>query len=555
MPSREELAYRRLVDAAKAMTCTEAVSVLVDKILVYAREVLQCRACSISLLENQTGDLLLRSTEIAATQSIRIPAGKGIAGRVFRTRQKENTRDAEADPEHYAHPETAGRGASKAMLTIPLTDGNICHGVLQAIHPNNRSFFDEFDEEVAIAFGAVIAATLTRIQAQLAAHRRELEEARRAAELFIARQAQLSFMPPLEFVSESLAIRLFQEQASDIGGDFYTYYLLPEDRVLAAIGDATGKGTAAALEAARVCTLISMRASLCTPENFARWLAELNNILETTANQSGNLTSMAAFLVDQNTRRLQIALFGQPPPMYCDAHGPWRQLSCPVNCALGSAQASAPAIRSVPQAIASSWLLVTDGIVEARSASHAFFGQQGVIAALSADQESDPLLKLENSWRRFTHGVSDLDDATALLLEDRQSRPAARKECELTLELMGEFRDFFVQWTGYCGFSTKATHSVVLACDEVLTNIYLHAYASQPGKVVCQVHVSELDLRISFEHWGRPFRGAEPKQDTPGGRGLAFIRKVFSSVEFTEHGSSATVELRGSWASLDPVFV
>jgi serine phosphatase RsbU (regulator of sigma subunit)/anti-sigma regulatory factor (Ser/Thr protein kinase) len=554
MASREELAYRRLVHAAKALTGVEAVSTLSDKILEDAREVLQCRACSVCLVEPETGDLLLHSTDRDMTQPVRIPAGKGIAGRVFRTRQKENTRDAESDPDHYTHPETSSRGASGPMLTIPLTDGSICHGVLQAIRPNDRLYFDEFDEEVVMAFGALIAATLTRIQTQFAAHERELEEATRHAELLFARQAQLSFMPPLEFVSGHLTIRLFQEQAADIGGDFYTYFLLSEGRVLAVVGDATGKGIPAALEAARICTLISLRSSLCTPETFASWLAELNNLLETAADKSGNFATLAAFLVDQNTRRMQVAVFGQPPPWFSNPHGVWKRLNCPVNRALGVARVSKLAIKTVPLTVGTAWLLVTDGIVEARNLQDTFFGERGVMEALCTETEADPLLRLETSWRRFTQGAKGMDDATALLLQDAQPHPATRKESDLTLEAMSEFRDFFSNWAVHCGFAANSAYLIALACDEVLTNIYLHAYDSQPGKVACQVSVSERDLHILVEHWGKPFRGAEPKEGSAGGRGLPFIRKVFSSVEFTESGSSATVHLRSSWATLEPAF-
>ena len=65
------------------------------------------------------------------------------------------------------------------MLTIPLVDGDVCHGVMQALNPTDRDRFDVFDEEVFLAFGSLIATTLTRMQVQEAAKQKEIEDAYR----------------------------------------------------------------------------------------------------------------------------------------------------------------------------------------------------------------------------------------------------------------------------------------------------------------------------------------------------------------------------------------
>src|SRR6202008_1803113 len=167
------------------------------------------------------------------------------------------------------------------MLTIPLLDGEVCHGVMQALNPTGRVRFDAFDEEVFLAFGSLIATTLTRMHVQDEARQKEIEDAYRQAELSIARQAQFSFMPPPTFECGNLKIRVFQEQAADIGGDFYAYHEVGEECLLVVVGDASGKGIPAALESARVCTLISLKASSCRAESLAEWVADLNDGLRT----------------------------------------------------------------------------------------------------------------------------------------------------------------------------------------------------------------------------------------------------------------------------------
>src|SRR5208282_1316433 len=136
--------------------------------------------------------------------------------------------------------------------------------------------------------GSLIAATLTRMQVWEQAKQKEIEDAYRHAELSIARQAQVSFMPSRSFDWDVLKIRVFQEQAADVGGDFYAYHEVDDQCLLVAVGDASGKGIPAALESARVCTLISLTAPSCRAAGLSEWLAGLNNVLEATSERAGS---------------------------------------------------------------------------------------------------------------------------------------------------------------------------------------------------------------------------------------------------------------------------
>ena len=267
---RKELAYRCLIDAARSLSGAADIDELVGQILSSSRDVMQCLACSVSLPDPETGDLIIRGTQAELKgQVLRVPSGKGIAGRVYRTRLCENTTNAQSDSDHYVGIGLETKTPAQAMLTIPLLDGDVCHGVMQALNPTDRERFDSFDEEVFLAFGSLIATTLTRMQVQEEAKQKEIEDAYRQAELSIARRAQFSFMPPPNFERGTLKIRVFQEQAADVGGDFYAYHEIGDQFLLVAVGDASGKGIPAALESARVCTLISLTAPSCSADRLS----------------------------------------------------------------------------------------------------------------------------------------------------------------------------------------------------------------------------------------------------------------------------------------------
>jgi sigma-B regulation protein RsbU (phosphoserine phosphatase) len=549
---RKELAYRCLIDAARSLSGAADIDELVGQILSSSRDVMQCWACSVSLPDPVTGDLIIRGTQAELKgQVLRVPPGKGIAGRVYRTRIRENTANAQIDSGHYAGIGLETKTPTQAMLTIPLVDGDVCHGVMQALNPTDRERFDAFDEEVFLAFGSLIAATLSRMQVQEEAKQKEIEDAYRQAELSIARRAQFSFMPSPSFECGSLGIRVFQEQAADVGGDFYAYHEVDDQCLLVAVGDASGKGIPAALESARVCTLISLTAPACRGAGLSEWLAGLNNVLEATSEKAGSLTTLGVLLIDAKRRRVSACSFGQFRPRYLSRTNDWKELACPVHPPLGVFTAPTFAITTVPLAVGRKWILLTDGFVEARNINEMQFGAAALTEALSqcAEADSDPLPVLEGSWRQFSKNGPDRDDATALLVTDSSSLPSTRVDCDVSPESIPDLRAFCQQWVAASGLDEVEGYQVVLACDEIFTNVYRHAYNSASGPVRCDARIDLTSLTFLITHWGVGLSPNMEKAPAPdgsqlGGYGLPFVRRVFDKVRFESRESSSTISLR-----------
>jgi sigma-B regulation protein RsbU (phosphoserine phosphatase) len=555
LSERKEAAYRYLLDAAKSLSSALEVNELVGRILGSSRDVMQCLACSICLPDPVTGDLIIRGTQPELQgRVLRVPAGKGIVGRVFRTGQRENTVNAQSDADHYAGIGIETKTPAHALLTIPVRDAEVCHGVMQALNPLDREFFDDFDEEVFLAFGALIAATLTRMHAQETAKREEIAEAYREAELSVARRAQSSFMPPPSFACEGLDVRTFQRQAADVGGDFFTYYELSDGSFLVAVGDASGKGIPAALESARVCTLLSLKASLCNFARLPEWMAELNHSLWESAEKAGSLTTLTVLLIDRRRRWLQACSFGQPRPRYLSLANAWEELACEVYPPLGVLKTDRFATMTVPFIVGRRWLLLTDGFVEARSLSGQSFGGPALARTLGEGiAELDTLSALEKQWRDFTKGRPQQDDATALLLISKVNFPSPVLDFDLAPERIADARAFFRQWAELAGCMENEVYPIVLAGDEVLTNLYKHAYHGKAGPIRCEATVSPESLTFLFTHFGhgltqddyvaRSSPAPFPDSVRAGGYGLGYIRQVFDRVSFAEDGPRATVTL------------
>jgi len=170
----------------------------------------------------------------------------------------------------------------------------------------------------------------------------------------------------------------------------------------------------------------------------------------------------------------------------------------------------------------------------------------------SAAAGQEPLAVLEKNWREFNAASRERDDATALLLTATSDAPPRLLSLELVPDRMGNARVFFQAWAESAGLNENEVYEVVLACDEILTNLYKHAYHGQGGPLHCEAAIESHALTFLITHFGDGLSQEEyaerlirhlPVSDPSrgGGYGLPFIRQVFSEVNFESHGSHSTV--------------
>jgi serine phosphatase RsbU (regulator of sigma subunit)/anti-sigma regulatory factor (Ser/Thr protein kinase) len=551
------LLVETLLGVAASLSALGDFDVLLANILQGARKVMRCAACSISLPDAKTADLLIHSTQRDWRKEgpWRLPTGQGIAGRVFETREPVNTADATLHPEHYKRTGADTGLPAKALLTIPLMDGASCRGVMQAMNPMDRAEFSAEDMRVFIAFGSLVSVTLGRRQEEEEARERAVQEAERRAELELARQVQATFLPEPDANHGSLHIQTFLEQASGIGGDFYFFHALQPHLLLAGVGDVTGKGSSAALDMARLTTQIQLAASRCTPESFTPWLVELNNVLYGAMHADDNAVALTALLFDTEHRRVHAATFAQHGPLCRDhATGTWREVACPRQGFFGQRCLSACNEITIPLGAGSHWLVHSDGITEAIATTGGELARDGLVSLLESHDwtNTSTLDLIVDTWRKnLASGARD--DATLLLIEDRTTPPPREFAALCTAESIRAARTFFEEWGLFAGIPHDMLLKLLVGCDEILTNIIKHAYGPEksPGPLWCGADVSPSLIRFIIRHHGagmtqeQAATQADAGSRDEGGLGLALVRRVFSRVHFSmgdERGSEIVLE-------------
>jgi serine phosphatase RsbU (regulator of sigma subunit) len=181
-------------------------------------------------------------------------------------------------------------------------------------------------------------------------------------DLASAREMQRMFLPrPLE--SNSAGVRVLAEYlpAFAVGGDFYDFIDLGDGRLLAAIGDVSGKGVTAALMMSRISSELRRLAAENTGPG--QILARLNGSLPGRM-QDDRFVTVACVLLDLPHRRWVVANAGHVVPLL-------RRRSGSV---IGLAYASGPPIGMMPEAnfdeeifpaeAGDILLLATDGVFE-----------------------------------------------------------------------------------------------------------------------------------------------------------------------------------------------
>jgi sigma-B regulation protein RsbU (phosphoserine phosphatase) len=204
-------------------------------------------------------------------------------------------------------------------------------------------------------------------------------------------------------------------QMRALGGDCYDFACLADGQVAMLVGDASGKGVAAALMMASV--QASLRtASQFTGDNLAELLRAVN-VQACASSLAHRYATLFYGVLDRVTLRLRYVNAGHNPPVVLHGDGSldWLQPSgAPVGL-FPDATWREEFIHLDPGDLI---LAYTDGVVEASSPSGQEWGIEGLLQAAEASrmEPADELVRsVLHSMDTFSEGVQT-DDATVAFL-------------------------------------------------------------------------------------------------------------------------------------------
>lgn len=207
-------------------------------------------------------------------------------------------------------------------------------------------------------------------------------------------------------------------QMRALGGDCYEFSCQPDGRLAMLVGDASGKGVAAALMMASV--QASLRtAALFTGDDLAA-LLRVVNAQACASSLAGRYATLFYGLLDGDGRTLRYVNAGHNPPVVLHRDGSIEWLE-PGGPPVGLFSDAHWQVREVRLAAGDRLVATTDGVTEAASMSGDEWGAAG-LAEAARDEESesaDELVRtILDAMNEFSAGIQT-DDATVAVLRIR----------------------------------------------------------------------------------------------------------------------------------------
>jgi sigma-B regulation protein RsbU (phosphoserine phosphatase) len=224
--------------------------------------------------------------------------------------------------------------------------------------------------------------TLTRSRGELTRlyHEAHENEARLVDDLDIAREVQQQLLPRITVAYPGLDLAAACIPARELGGDFYDLLPYGSGRLAFALGDVSGKGTAAALLGAL--TIGILRAYTvdypCAPVEL---LAALNERIY-AARLNARFVAMLFAVFELNARQLTIANSGNPYPLLLRKG---RIEEIPLSgIPLGLMACARYEPLSLDVQRGDTVVFVSDGILECQNRKNEAFGTERLAAVLTS---------------------------------------------------------------------------------------------------------------------------------------------------------------------------
>ena len=243
MPSPED-ALRELQQISDAALASLSMNELLRELLDRIAAILGTDTAAFLLLDEVAGDLVAQAAkgiEEEVERGVRIPVGRGFAGRIAAERRAVAIEDV--DHADILNPILREKGI-RSLLGVPLLVEQRVIGVLHVGSLQPRHFTDQERDLLQLAADrAAIAIEHSRLHAQ-----RHIVEAMQRAML----PSALPVIPGIELTARYLPAAV----DARVGGDWYDVFELGRGRIALVIGDVVGRGVEAGALMAQVRTAL-----------------------------------------------------------------------------------------------------------------------------------------------------------------------------------------------------------------------------------------------------------------------------------------------------------
>ena len=240
-------------------------------------------------------------------------------------------------------------------------------------------------------------------------------------DLAVAREIQQAILPrifpPFPENAHQLDIAASMNAAKDVGGDFYDFFRIDDDRIGFVIADVSGKGVPAAIFMAVSRTLI--RATGLRGVSTSECITYSNNLL---AEESANSMFVTVFygIYHIKTGEVTYTNAGHNPPYVIKANGSIKRFPYSQNVIAGIVKDYPFTEESFQLEPGDTLLLYTDGVTEAVDTEEKEYGEERLEALLKNTSQvgcQQMIDMVKDEVKTFEGDAEQSDDITLLAIK------------------------------------------------------------------------------------------------------------------------------------------
>jgi sigma-B regulation protein RsbU (phosphoserine phosphatase) len=326
------------------------------------------------------------------------------------------TSDAQHDPRFMSSTMTIQ--GIRSVLAVPLGVGENVFGIIYADSPIAEGRFTEDHLKVLTTLASVAAIRVENARLL----EEQMDRERMEHELQLASEIQQRFQPTAPPQVPGYELQGISFPCYEIGGDYYDFIEREDGRLVIALGDVSGKGTAAALLMSSLHAAVHAQAS--SHNSLVETIGEVNRYLAENTPANRFVTLFYAEL-DPQAGALSFLNAGHNPPLIVHAAGTVEQLAS-GGLPLGI-QPDALFREGRTQLLPGDVLVVySDGVSEAGNPQGEEFGSMRLMEVVSRNMDASAAGirdRIEAALTKWAQGTPAADDITLVIVK-RQAEGA-----------------------------------------------------------------------------------------------------------------------------------
>ena len=320
------------------------------------------------------------------------------------------TSDAQHDP-RFASGTVVLQGV-RSVLAVPLGVADNVFGIIYADSPIAEGRFTEDHLKVLTTLASVAAIRVEN--ARLVESR--LEQERLERELALASEIQQRFQPTAPPQLPGYELQGISFPCYEIGGDYYDFIKRDDGRLVIALGDVSGKGTAAALLMSSLHAAIHAQSG--SHDSLVATISAVNRYLAENIPPNRFVTLFYAELEPQSGA-LSFLNAGHNPPLIVHAAGTVEQLAS-GGLPLGIKPDADYREGRTQLQNGDVLVIYSDGVTEAVSPTGEEFGPTRLYEVVSRNVDASAAGirdRIESALTKFSQGTRAADDITLVIVK------------------------------------------------------------------------------------------------------------------------------------------